>query len=267
MACAEDGGGQGAMRLGASSLAFFRRQSEEIIRIVGEAGFSALEIILEGHHLREDYSPWRELLDSYSMEVSVHAPFADLNIASMNPRIRLESIAQVKDAIQAGYTLGADVVTVHSGRLSPHSMWFPERAAELNLQAIEELVEFAGEHGVLLCVENMPRHEGALMSEVEELLELAERFSRREMGITLDVGHAATCGDVVEYVEALGERIANVHLHDNRGDGDEHLAVGDGKIDFGAVLSRMRGYRGRFIIECHREEDVFLSGRRLRRML
>jgi sugar phosphate isomerase/epimerase len=254
-------------RLGASSLAFFRRRSEEVIKIVGEAGFSAWEVILEGHHLRSDYSPWRELLECYSLEVSVHAPFADLNIASMNERIREESLAQIKEAIDAGYQLGARLVTVHSGRLSPHSMWFPEKAEELNLLAIEELAEYAQERGLLLCVENMPHYEGALLSRVDELLGIAGRFSRRELGITLDVGHAATCGDVLSYVEALNHRVVNIHLHDNRGSEDEHLAVGDGIINFEAVFSCLKGYRGKYIIECHREEDVFRSGDRLREML
>jgi len=264
----ENGGREGgALKLGASSLAFFRRRSEEIIRIVGEAGFSVWEVILEGHHLRDDYSHWRELLDSYSLEVSIHAPFADLNIASMNEKIREESLAQIKAAMHAGYVLEAKLITIHSGRLSPYSVWFPEKAKELNLASIEELAEHAQEHGLLLCVENMPHYEGAMFSLVEELKELTRMFSRSELGITLDVGHAATCGDVVEYIRALSTRLANIHLHDNRGDGDEHLAVGDGKIDFKAVFSNLKNYRGNYIIECHREEDVFLSRDRLERLL
>ncbi len=250
-------------KLGASSLAFFRRKSEEIIKIVGEAGFSTWEVILEGHHLRSDYSPWRELLDSYSLDVSIHAPFADLNIASMNARIREESLAQIKAAIEAGYQLEAGLVTVHSGRLSPYSMWYPDKAREVNLRSIQELAEHAQEYGLLLCLENMPRYEGALLSQVEELLELVAGFSRDELGITLDVGHAATCGDVVDYIEALNHRLVNIHLHDNRGDGDEHLAVGDGTIDFKAVFSRLKNYGGKYIIECHREEDVFRSREKL----
>jgi len=254
-------------KLGASSLAFFKRRSEEIIKIVGEAGFSAWEVILEGHHLRSDYSHWRELLDSYSLDVSVHAPFADLNIASMNEKIREESLAQIKAAIEAGYQLGAKLVTVHSGRLSPYSMWFPDKAKEVNLASIRELAAHAQEYGILLCLENMPRYEGALLSQVEELEALIGEFSKDELGITLDVGHAATCGNVVDYVEALNHRLVNIHLHDNRGDGDEHLAVGDGIIDFKAIFSRLRNYSGKYIIECHREEDVFRSRQKLERGL
>ncbi len=252
-------------KLGASSLAFFKRRSEETIRIIGEAGFSAWEVILEGHHLRDDYSHWMELLDSYSLYVSVHAPFADLNIASMNDRIREESLRQIKHAIGAGYLLGAELVTVHSGRLSPYSMWFPGEARKVNFESLRELAKHAEEHGMLLCLENTPKYPGALMCEVEELKAITEEFSRDELGITLDVGHAATCGDVVDYIRALRPRLANIHIHDNSGNGDEHLAVGDGKIDFKRLLSHLRNYRGKYIIECHREEDVFRSRERLER--
>jgi len=255
------------MKLGVSYLAFMHRPSAEIVRIAGEAGFRLLEVILEGHHIEQS----REVLsavESYSLELSVHAPFADLNIASMNPGIREESLRQLAHAMECASSLNARLFTIHPGRLSPYSMWFPQEAKKQNISSIEWLVEQAQEHGLVLCIENSPRYAGAMLCSIEELSELLGAFSSGELALTLDVGHACTCGDVLEYVSRLGSRISNVHLHDNSGTEDEHLAVGDGCIDFRRLLELLDSrYRGGLVIECHREEDVFRSRDALLRLL
>ncbi len=255
------------MKLGVSYLAFMHRPSAEIVRIAGDAGFRLLEVILEGHHIQQSREAL-QAIESYGLELSVHAPFADLNIASMNRRIREESLRQVVEAMHCASSLGAELFTIHPGRLSPYSMWFPGEARRHNLASIELLVEHAQEHGLVLCIENSPRYAGAMLCSIEELEELLGSFSRSELSITLDVGHACTCGDVLEYVTKLGSRISNIHLHDNSGSEDEHLAIGDGCIDFGRLLQLLDGaYRGGLIIECHREEDVFRSRDAILRLL
>ncbi len=255
------------MKLGVSYLAFMHRPSAEIVRIAGEAGFRLLEVILEGHHIQQ-VGEASEVAESYGLELSVHAPFADLNIASMNTRIREESLRQLVEAMGYASSLGAEVFTIHPGRLSPYSMWFPEEAKRRNLSSIEHLVEHAQEHGLVLCIENSPRYAGALLCGIEELREVLESFTSSELSLTLDVGHARTCGDVLEYLTTLRSRVCNVHLHDNTGSEDEHLAVGDGCIDFGRLLRALNAtYRGGVIIECHRERDVFRSRDAIMRLL
>jgi len=59
--------------------------------------------------------------------------------------------------------------------------------------------------------------------------------------------------------ELLGKNIKNVHIHDNCGEMDEHLAVSDGKINFRSIFSNLNMYRDNFVIEVHKEEDVLRS--------
>ena len=62
-------------------------------------------------------------------------------------------------------------------------------------------------------------------------------------------------------------RIRNIHIHDNLGEKDDHLTIGDGKVDFGHVLGLLSDYRGRYIIEARSLESAIESQARLRRLL
>ena len=55
--------------------------------------------------------------------------------------------------------------------------------------------------------------------------------------VTFDVGHLCTVTkNYIEILELLGDRIIHIHLHDNDGKNDSHLAVGDGVIPWDDVL-------------------------------
>ena len=55
----------------------------------------------------------------------------------------------------------------------------------------------------------------------------------------------------------------NIHIHDNNGQQDQHLTVGDGNIDFKHVLSKLSGYGGRYVIESKSFESAVDSQDRL----
>ena len=79
-------------------------------------------------------------------------------------------------------------------------------------------------------VENMPANHSFLLEKSSEFLDLISEGLPLQM--TLDVGHANTTSQLEKYVRDMGKRIAHVHLHDNRGEDDEHLVIGKGTIDW-----------------------------------
>ena len=61
-----------------------------------------------------------------------------------------------------------------------------------------------------------------------------------------------------EWFGALGRHLAEVHLHDNRGDADSHWAIGRGTVDFGRFfrLVREHGCRPVWTLEAHDAGDI-----------
>jgi sugar phosphate isomerase/epimerase len=117
--------------------------------------------------------------------------------------------------------------------------------------------------GVRLMVENMGRSFGTA-DELRPLFEAAP-----DALFHLDVGHAhlgrrpKDPNRTAELVDAFGERLAHVHVHDNLGLEDLHLPLGVGSVDWPTVRAPQRaGYDATFTIEIVSREPA--SRRELR---
>jgi sugar phosphate isomerase/epimerase len=78
-----------------------------------------------------------------------------------------------------------------------------------------------------------------------------------------DIGHHNIFSDLPmkEWIDELAPFLAEVHLHDNLGEDDDHLAIGQGKIDFPSFFQRLRENvaRPQLTIEAFDERKVRLS--------
>lgn len=250
--------------IGISSMALWRYDPKEAVMRVPELGFTSWEIMLEGRHMQKDYTEVKELADSYEIKLFVHAPFSDLNIASLNERIRRETLAQIFNAIEIADFLESQIITLHTGRLSPLGMLFKEKAWETNLKSIDEILEFGSDFSLKICLENMPKFPGAFCCEIDELQMVLDM--NPTLGLTLDIAHAHTCGDEIRYLEVLKSRMLHMHIHDNAGGSDSHGAIGEGNIDFDRVMAHLDDFRGYKIIEARNEDAAVLSKQKLEKV-
>jgi sugar phosphate isomerase/epimerase len=244
-------------KIGISSMALFSYSPPDAVKRASELGFRAWEIMLEGRHFQKDYTEIKELADSYGIELFVHAPFSDLNIASLNEGIREETLSQVFGAIETADFLESKLITFHTGRPSPLSMSFRDEAWDVNLKSISEILKFGGDFDLNLCLENMPNFPGAFCCEIDELNSVLD--ANPGLSLTLDIAHAHTCGNEVEYIKEFRDRMMHVHLHDTNRDSDSHGAVGEGDIDFKRVMYHLKEFNGCGIIESKSEDGAAQS--------
>ncbi len=207
---------------------------------IEEMGYTGWEIVADGNYRLDNpdnFAAIRENLESTGLLATVHAPYSDLNLASLNYPIWRESIRQICSCIHHAADL-TDRVTVHPGFVSPVGKLVPEKVWEMQKTALVEIGKYAEDHGILACVENMISIKDFLCRYPEEILGLTEGIPG--IGITLDVGHANTNGLVDAFLKYIKE-VNHLHIHDNHGQSDEHLALGDGAIDWkkvGSVIAR-----------------------------
>jgi sugar phosphate isomerase/epimerase len=108
---------------------------------------------------------------------------------------------------------------------------------------------------VKLCVENLPLmgHAGQQILEIpyyaKDLVYLTKGLEN--VGITLDTGHANTIGSPVNFYDRVRDKVWNIHMHDNSGEKDDHLPLGEGNIDFKAFMKRLKetNYNGYLSVE------------------
>ncbi len=213
------------------------------------AGFDGWEIVAEGDYRLDNpeaLARIRDLIETTNLPVTVHAPYGDLNCASLNYPILRESIRQITACIAAAAEW-TDRVTFHPGYLSPLAKLDPERAWATQKEALREIGRSAAEHGVLACLENMIAIREFLCRDPGELLGMIEGIEG--VGACFDLGHAHTVGAVPAFVAQLA-RANHLHLHDNHGESDEHLPLGAGTIDYGRMGPVIAAsYRGIAVVE------------------
>jgi sugar phosphate isomerase/epimerase len=188
---------------------------------------------------------------------------SDINIGSLNPRMREAALRELLSALGACRRLGMDVITVHPAFMTPLGFVSKDKVNETTKAGLRKLDAYSQELGVKVALENMPRSPFSMATTPRDLLELIEGT---DLGICLDVGHANTAGKLKEFVK-LKKNIVNLHVHDNRGETDEHLPVGDGTVDFPWLIRSLSGYKGRYVIESRGLEDAMISRDRLQALL
>ena len=207
-----------------------------------------IEVMDEGLHYLETAEP----LLCYSRHFSIHSPCRGTNIASLLEPIRRASVEVMAQCFAIAAEVGASVV-VHPGYFA----WAPERDKAIQqLQTSRaELTRLAEEHSITYFIENMGNWEYFLIKTPDELPVLGTT------GFALDVGHAHQNHCLTEFLKHPAQHF---HLHDNDGKEDAHMAVGDGTIDFTAVMHAVKKSGVTPVIEVATFEGVEKSIHRLK---
>lgn len=250
--------------VGVSCTSFARYPFGEILKDVSEC-FSHWEIFSELRHYAPDVLRDRsESMKDSGLTFSLHTGIADINVASSNEIIRSASIDNLKEEMKAAYGLGIDTVTVHPGIVNLAVKDTRGISLAQANRSMKDIEKTADEYGLCACIENMPDFPVMLGITAEELGTIIDGT---DLPVCFDIGHANTAGQIDSMVEKFGDRIRNVHIHDNMGANDDHMTVGDGKIDFPHVLGLLGYYRRGYIIESRSLESAVVSKTRLERML
>jgi sugar phosphate isomerase/epimerase len=226
--------------------------------------YRSWEIVAEGRHLLRDIvDDFLELTPSWDLQYSIHAPLSDVNIGAINPRLREAALNEVLESMGAAHRMGVDLVTVHPGFLSPLTRLDREVAVTATMASLKTIDALAKDMGLRVALENMPEMPASMAKDPEELCHLMEGT---DLGVCFDLGHANTVGNIPDFLR-IKDRIINMHVHDNVGDWDRHLVIGEGNVDFRKWLGAFRPYSGRYVIEARELENSLLSRDRLAAIL
>ena len=221
-----------------------------------DIGFGGWEIVQEGKQVLNDQSihKMREVCETTDLAITIHLPFSDMNLGSLNQPIWEEVVGQHTSCIRVASEF-ASLMVVHPGYLSPLGTQMPDLAWQQNISGLQRLCDFADDLGVRIAVENMPRMKLILGKVPDEMAGMIELADRENLGMTLDVGHAHTNGVLSEFLKM--KEIVHVHIHDNKGRSDEHLPIGDGTIAWAEVMGELcKRHRGcRFVVEARSLEE------------
>ena len=229
------------MQAGVSTYVFLpERLHAGLLDTMYRAGARAIEIFAARHHF--DYTDraalveFRNWFEEHAVRASLHAPITaeprwsrhvapTLNLIDMEKSRRIAAMDETKRALEAAERIPFSAMVLHLGMRDDR---WGNRALEHAITAIEHLKAFATPLGVKLLLENTQNE----VTTPEHLLEIIRVGHFDDVAVCLDIGHAhltdykSPGAGIDAAFELLGERIAEVHIHDNNGARDEHLWPG-----------------------------------------
>ena len=236
------------------------------IRTGNFSGFldQSVEAILEAA------KPYKEAAAKYGIGFGqAHAPFPT-HVEGENAEYRDQKVLEgLKKCIAICGYVGCPHIIVHPAfnayetRLDPDDEW------ELNMKMYKALIPDLKKYHVTCCLENMfTANKGkiysAICSDFNEadayIDELNDIAGEKCFAFCLDVGHALLLGlDIYTAIMQVGERLETLHIHDNDGRSDQHLAPYMGILDWERFVKGLRDveYKGNLSFETFNVLNVF----------
>ena len=195
---------------------------------------------------------WRER----GLDISLHAPFMDLSPAGLDPgvldvtRLRFNQVRDLAEIIHPRN------IVFHPG----YDKWRfgkkPDIWLDRSFQTWSGVLDWGDRIGARIVLENV------FDEDPSPMLKLRDRF-QGSLGFCFDSGHFLLFSDIPlsQWLNALGDSLWEIHLHDNHGDEDAHLPAGEGIFDFSALFYHLseKGLSPLVVLENHSPDETLRS--------
>ena len=104
--------------------------------------------------------------------------------------------------------------------------------SEIGVKRIKELLKICKTNDINLCVENI--HSS------KEIPYLFSNINDKNLKICFDLGHRNVFTPEFDIMKEYGDYVEVLHIHDNHGEKDEHLIIGQGNIDLKSFAKQMK---------------------------
>ena len=239
-------------KVGVSMLYCLGEPFNRMVKRLGTMDTKYIEILDDGTHQldKKRVATLKEASKSYGLEYSLHAPFADVNIASPIKPMLNAAMKRLKQSIESANAMNAKLWVFHPGQRTGIGQFYPGADFKQNSQSIQQLYKTAEEYGVNIALENLPTKYCFLMNTPQEFMRLYKE-TNLPIGIVMDLGHANLENQIEPFFNMLADKIIHIHASDNDGADDQHFGIGEGKIDWNWVGQTLKknGYDKNVIVE------------------
>lgn len=197
------------------------------------------------------------------LRLTVHGPWEGADVGCPREDERRAALVVHRRHLEAAVEVGAALYLLHPDYSTPPIVR-DEAVRDALQRSIVDLTALQDEYSLPIVLENMAGADHTHFARPGDL-------DLGRIGLALDAGHAAACGELAAFLQEPRARLRHVHLHDNVGprDGvmgaDDHLPLGAGVVDVRGVLAAAQEAGAGTIIEVLTPEGVSASLRYLER--
>ncbi len=236
---------------------------EDSLRACRKAGFKVMDMNFATYSrnalpmTRPDWADWcvrqKALADELGIELSqAHAHFFALNEQGNESE---EDAELIRRSIIGAGLMGIKWMVFHPYSLRDGIWYSYKDSKRRNMELFREYAELCAKQNVSIALENMIESENRgrrYCSSTEELIDLHDSLNDPIFGICWDFGHANLAQiDQCAALRQIGKRLKVLHVDDNRGKKDDHLAPYFGTIVWEPIMKTLKeiGYDGDFTYE------------------
>jgi sugar phosphate isomerase/epimerase len=217
-----------------------------------------LDAVALDHFTNSDFKRIAKEFHKKSKTVTLHGPFIDLSAGSPDQAVRRVTRQRLEQVIELVPLFKPRSVVCHAGYDTRRYGYFKEAWSKYSLELWSWMAGRLAEHGTRLMLENV-YEDGP-----QDILFLFENLKNQKVGFCLDAGHASAFGRsrLEVWLDTLGPCLGQLHLHDNQGNWDEHLALGSGNIELDVLFEYLKKKKNTppiVTLEPHEEEALWPS--------
>ncbi|MDD5168614.1 MAG: sugar phosphate isomerase/epimerase [Syntrophales bacterium] len=194
---------------------------------------------------------------SAGLTVTFHAPFMDLRPGAIDPIIRQVSLDRIHRVFDLIPYFRPRSIVCHPSFDERYYVSTVELWLHNSIETWQFFIKLAEDADTTISLENVYERDPGPLSR------LIDACKSPRLRFCFDTGHFNVFSRTTleEWIEAMAPHIFHLHLHDNRGKADEHLAIGDGTFHFARLFTmlRERGIRPIMTLEAHSEETLWRS--------
>jgi sugar phosphate isomerase/epimerase len=158
---------------------------------------------------------------------------------------RDKEIAHVKKWVDYAVDLGAPVIRIFAGNLQKGTT--EEQARQWAIEAINECCRYAGEHGIILALEN----HGGIVTTAEQLLLIVKAVQSDWFGVNLDTGNFRS-SDPYHELEMAAPYAVTVQVKTEISPNGNRTEANLARV---IAILKSAGYRGFVALEYEARED------------
>jgi sugar phosphate isomerase/epimerase len=208
-------------------------------------------------HSKRDFSEIVSILQQEGLLITLHGPFYDLVPGGMDKKILRASRERLKEAFDLIPVFEPLSIVCHAGYDSSRYHEVEDEWLETAIETWTPFVKDLEGTGTTLMLENVYEETPGMT------LKLLNGLDTEKVGFCFDTGHmnALSETNTEGWLKVLGPFLRELHLHDNDGTRDDHLAIGAGNIDFDSVFEYVEENHLSPIItlEAHKEKWIWQS--------
>lgn len=192
----------------------------------------------------DDKKKQAEIIDFYAKvrndfsKDTMHGAFLDITVHSTDQRMKEISELRVRQSMDVAKEMGLRGVVFHTNRIYAfREENYLKNWEEANYRFFTTLCEEYPNQQIFM--ENM------FDESPDMLIRLAERMKDcTNFGVCLDYGHGAI-SDIAEsgWMRLMAPYVKHMHINDNDGSNDLHLALGDGRLKWKKFTKEIADYQ------------------------